>query len=118
MIDFSGCSPDGLVGADGMTEIKCPNTATHIDTLLGRRASRTNTSSRCNGRCAAANARGAILSALIPRLPTRMQLFVQRVPLNRDDVMIADMERHVLEFLAEVLSKEGALKARYGEKAA
>lgn len=31
---FSGASPDGLVGEDGMVEIKCPNTATHIETLL------------------------------------------------------------------------------------
>ena len=30
----SGASPDGLVGELGMVEIKCPNTATHIDTLL------------------------------------------------------------------------------------
>ena len=36
-IAMSGCSPDGLVGfADGLVEIKAPNTATHIDTLLGR----------------------------------------------------------------------------------
>lgn len=25
-----GASPDGLVGDDGVLEIKCPNTATHI----------------------------------------------------------------------------------------
>lgn len=34
-IDFAGASPDGLVGEDGMVEIKCPNTATHLDALLG-----------------------------------------------------------------------------------
>ena len=34
-ISMSGASPDGLVGYDGLVEIKCPNTATHIDTLLG-----------------------------------------------------------------------------------
>lgn len=28
------CSPDGLVGDDGGIEIKCPNTKTHVDTLL------------------------------------------------------------------------------------
>jgi len=27
----SGASPDGLIGADGMVEFKCPNTATHIE---------------------------------------------------------------------------------------
>ena len=31
----TGASPDGLVGADGLVEIKAPNTATHIETLLG-----------------------------------------------------------------------------------
>ena len=33
-IGFSGASPDGLIGNDGLVEIKCPNTATHIDYLL------------------------------------------------------------------------------------
>jgi len=33
-IDMSGASPDGLVGDNGMLEIKCPNTATHIAFLL------------------------------------------------------------------------------------
>jgi len=34
-IPMSAASPDGLVGDDGCLEIKCPNTATHIDTVLG-----------------------------------------------------------------------------------
>jgi hypothetical protein len=32
-IDVSG-SPDGLIGDDGIIEIKCPNSHTHINTLL------------------------------------------------------------------------------------
>jgi len=28
-----GCSPDGLVGTEGLLEIKCPNTTTHIETI-------------------------------------------------------------------------------------
>jgi putative phage-type endonuclease len=32
-IKWLGCSPDGLVGDDGLVEIKCPNTTTHIDYL-------------------------------------------------------------------------------------
>jgi len=31
-IDFAA-SPDGLVGNDGLVEIKCPNTATHVEFL-------------------------------------------------------------------------------------
>ena len=30
----SGASPDGLVGTDGLVEIKCPKVKTHIDYLL------------------------------------------------------------------------------------
>ena len=33
-----GCSPDGLVGLDGLIEIKCPNSKTHIDTVLSKKA--------------------------------------------------------------------------------
>ena len=33
-IAMAGASPDGLVGDVGLVEVKCPNTATHIDTLL------------------------------------------------------------------------------------
>ena len=29
-----GASPDGLVGTDGLIEIKCPTSAVHIDTLI------------------------------------------------------------------------------------
>ena len=35
-VAMSGCSPDGLAGDDGLVEIKCPNTSTHIETLLGQ----------------------------------------------------------------------------------
>ncbi|WP_084764966.1 lambda exonuclease family protein [Tatumella sp. UCD-D_suzukii] len=32
-IEWFGASPDGLVNDDGLIEIKCPNTATHIETM-------------------------------------------------------------------------------------
>ena len=32
-IEFLGASPDGLVDDDGLVEIKCPNTSTHIERL-------------------------------------------------------------------------------------
>jgi putative phage-type endonuclease len=32
--DGFGCSPDGLVGKDGMIEIKCPSVHTHVEYLL------------------------------------------------------------------------------------
>lgn len=33
-IEYCGASPDGLVGRDGLIEIKCPTTETHIEYLM------------------------------------------------------------------------------------
>lgn len=32
-----GCSPDGLIGDDGIVEIKCPSLAVHVEYLLGNK---------------------------------------------------------------------------------
>lgn len=34
-LEWAGASPDGLVGDDGLLEIKCPTTQSHIKYLLG-----------------------------------------------------------------------------------
>lgn len=114
-IEWSGCSPDGLVGDEGMLEIKCPAIATHIETLLGsgipdKYLKQMQWQMRCCERA------WCDFVSFDPRLPTRMQLFVQRVP--RDDAMLSDIQKHVVEFLAEVEAKEIALIQRYGAKAA
>lgn len=36
-VSMCGASPDGLVIDGGLVEIKCPNTATHIEYLLGQK---------------------------------------------------------------------------------
>jgi predicted phage-related endonuclease len=36
-LDRFGASPDALVGDDGLLEIKCPNTSTHIDFIRSRK---------------------------------------------------------------------------------
>jgi hypothetical protein len=33
-IERAAASPDGLVGSDGVLEIKCPKTATHLQYLM------------------------------------------------------------------------------------
>lgn len=113
-IDMSGCSPDGLVGGDGLVEIKAPNTATHLDTLLGqgvpaKYVSQIQWQLACTGRA------WCDFASYDPRLPESMRLFVQRV--SRDDAMIAEMEREVRVFLAELDAKLAQLTERY-ERAA
>jgi len=36
--DFTGCSPDGLIDDDGLIEIKCPYTSTHLQYILDNKA--------------------------------------------------------------------------------
>jgi putative phage-type endonuclease len=109
-VAMSGASPDGLVSHDGLVEIKCPNSATHIDTLLGKSVPakyRTQIMWQlaCTGRV------WCDFVSYDPRLPETMSLYVERV--HRDDVAIAEMEREVTAFLAEVHDKVTALRNTY-----
>ena len=111
--DF-GASPDGLVGSDGLLEIKCPNTATHIDTLLteavpSKYVTQMQAQMACTGRA------WCDFVSFDPRLPEDMQLWVKRVP--RDADFIAQMEAEITAFLAELNQKLDALRARYQEAA-
>lgn len=106
----SGASPDGLVGSDGMLEIKCPTVATHIDTLLagkvpGKYIVQMQWQMACAGRA------WCDFASFDPRLPSSMQLFVQRI--ERDDQMIAELEAAVAEFLTELDAKVQALRNLY-----
>ena len=110
-IPDSGASPDGLVGDYGLVEIKCPNTATHIETLLSgsvpdKYVKQMHFQMACTGRL------WCDFVSFDPRLPPSMQLFVQRVPCRAD--LVADMEAEVRAFLAELSAKVAALQSRYG----
>lgn len=109
-IAASGASPDGLVGDDGLVEIKCPQTATHLDTLLnsdipGKYLTQMQWQMACTGR------QWCDFASFDPRLPPSMQLFVQRVPRNLS--VIVGLESDVTDFLAEIDAKVAALLAKY-----
>ena len=94
-----GCSPDGLVGEEGLIEIKCPNSKTAVETLIAGKAPskyipqmQTQMSVTCRKWCD--------FVSFDPRLPEDLQLFVIRV--ERDDEYIANLEKEVSAFLQEV----------------
>jgi putative phage-type endonuclease len=98
-IIMAGASPDGLVGDDGLLEIKCPNTATHIETLLsqsvpGKYNTQMQFQMACTGR------KWCDFVSFDNRLPNELQLFVKRVP--RDNEFIKQMEDEVVKFLNEL----------------
>ena len=114
-IDMAGASPDGLVLTDGLVEIKCPNTATHIETLLtgsipGKYVTQIEWQMACTGRA------WCDFASFDPRLPEEMRLFVKRFA--RDDARIAEMEEQVREFLFELDTTVRRLSERYSLKVA
>lgn len=114
-IEWSGASPDGLVGLNGMIEIKCPNTATHIATLDGAEIDRKYLY-QMQWQMACAQRDWCDFVSFDPRLPTSMQLHIRRV--ERDDTLLAELETNVTEFLAEVAETVARLEARYMMKEA
>ena len=101
-IEQAGASPDGLVGDDGLVEIKCPNTATHIDTLLtqtvpGKYITQMQWQMACTGR------QWCDFVSFDPRMPKELQLFIKYVP--RDDAYISMLEKEVEIFLSELDEK-------------
>jgi putative phage-type endonuclease len=114
-IDQAGASPDGLVGDDGLVEIKCPNTATHLETLLGQAVpakyiDQMQFQMACTGR------KWCDFVSYDPRMPEHMRLFVRRV--QRDDARINFLETEIAGFLLEMAVKLSELNSIYGEKEA
>jgi len=120
-IEGFGCSPDGVVGETlhskhnsitpmtGLIEIKCPNTATHIETVLDNKApSKYIPQMQCQ--MAVTGAKWCDFVSFDPRVPEDLQLLVVRV--ERDQEYIDSMEVEVKQFLSEVLDLFNQLKAR------
>lgn len=107
-IAMAGASPDGLVSIDGLIEIKCPETKSHIDTMLSGEAPakyipQMQWQMACTGRA------WVDFVSFDPRMPADMQMFVRRV--LRDDNLIREYEAEVTRFLAEVDETVSRLKA-------
>ena len=116
-IPMSGASPDGLVGSDGLIEMKCPKTATHIKNIFADEAPSEYVPQMqwemvCTGR------KWCDFVSFDPRLPPDMQLFIKRV--HRDDKVIAEYEAEVIKFNKEVedtVAKLIAIRRQQGEPA-
>jgi putative phage-type endonuclease len=98
-IEWFGCSPDGLVGKDGLLEIKCPSSKNHIKYLnAGKPPAKYVPQMQCQ--MAVTGRQWCDIVSFDPRLPLDLQLFVAR--LDRDVAYIMSMEAEVDKFLKEV----------------
>jgi putative phage-type endonuclease len=113
-IQMTGASPDGLIGSDGLIEIKAPQTNTHIETLLsqtvpGKYFTQMQWQMACTGR------QWCDFVSFDPRMGDGLQLFVKRVP--RDNAYIQMLEEEVKKFLVELdnkITKLNDLKEKHG----
>lgn len=97
-IACAGASPDGLIGTEGGLEIKCPNTAQHINALLN--GMDPDHVAQVQGNMWVSGRKWWDFVSFDNRMPAHLQLYVVRV--NRDDAYIAKLEAEVKTFLASV----------------
>jgi len=95
----SHASPDGLVGDDGCIEIKCPNSATHIETLKTKQIAHKYLL-QMQWQMACADRQWCDFISYDPRMPDHLMVYIQRV--QRDNDMLAILESEVAAFLNEV----------------
>ena len=115
LIMGSHCSPDGTIGELGLIEIKCPQPAAHLDTLLNQKIDndyfvQMQWQMACSGRS------WVDYVSFNPDFPASMQLWVERVERSPD--MIEDLEDEVRLFLKELGAKVDELRKRYELEAA
>jgi putative phage-type endonuclease len=101
-IEGAGASPDGLVAEFGLVEIKCPNTATHIQTLLDQKVPdkyniQMQWQMACTGR------QWCDFASFDPRMEEGLQLFIKRVEYH--PLYVAELEKEVINFLMDVEDK-------------
>ena len=106
-----GASPDGLVGDDGLIEIKCPNTVTHLATLEsgtidGKYQWQMLAQMACTGR------QWCDFMSYDDRMPDDLQSVIIRF--ERDEKKIAQMETEVSAFVAELNERFQAIKEKRG----
>lgn len=106
-IMMSGASPDGLVGTDGMVEIKCPNTATHIAFLLDGKIPQ-KYQLQMAWQMACCRRQWVDYASFDPRMPEYLRLKVVRY--TAEEAGIPALETAVKQFISEVDATVAALE--------
>lgn len=98
-IENAGASPDGLVNDDGLIEIKCPNTWTHLEFMQSLKPKREyilqmQWQMMCTGR------KWCDFVSYDDRLPENLSFKCVRI--YHDDALTQEIEAEVIQFLQEL----------------
>jgi putative phage-type endonuclease len=110
LIPRGAASPDGLVGTNGLVEIKAPKMATHLGYLLSGEVP-SDYIPQMAWQMACTEREWCDFVSFDDRFPKGMQLFVIRY--ERDEEKIKAIEEEVNRFLAEVDAMANMLKERF-----
>lgn len=120
-IKLSGASPDGLVGDDGLVEIKCPNTATHIDYILANKVPE-KYKPQMTWQLVCTKRKWCDFVSYDPRMPDNLKLFVARFIPDSEytNFLVADVRLFIVEVneLVNKLSSKGTESERAAMKKA
>lgn len=109
MIGYCGASPDGEIGEDGLLEIKCPESLTHVEYLTGG-VLPSDYVPQVQGQMWVTGRHWCDFVSFDPRMPLKLQLF--RVRVERDEAYCKRLESETVAFLEEVAALEKDLRSR------
>lgn len=107
LTDQIGGSPDGLVGSDGIIEIKCPSSHTHLRTMIAGKMP-DDYLAQVHGYLWITGRQACDFVSYDPRMPSDLQLCVIRV--DRDEAFITNLSAAVTKFADELVALEAKLR--------
>ncbi|RBA42363.1 MULTISPECIES: lambda exonuclease family protein [Acinetobacter] len=106
-IEMFGASPDGLVGENGQIEVKCPDTTTHLNTLLTKEVP-DEYIPQITSQLACTRREWCDFVSYDPRLEPELQIIIIRV--FAKDLNIEGLERDVRAFNRAIEEAKASLK--------
>jgi putative phage-type endonuclease len=97
-LDFTGASPDGLIGQDGGLELKCPKTTTHLAYIMAGTVPK-EYQDQMLWNMACAEREWWDFVSYDSRLPEKLRIFIVRMP--RNEARISEIEREILKLNSE-----------------
>lgn len=106
-IDWTGASPDGLINKDGLIEVKCPKTNTHIEFLETEKIKR-GYMLQMQWQMACTERDWCDFVSYDPRLPVDLKMHIIRV--ERNSELIQEIATEIEAFLLEL---EASIKSLF-----
>ncbi len=107
--DYLGCSPDGLIGIDGLVEVKCPFPSTHVRYILENKLPATY-KAQVQGQLIVTERKWCDFVSFDPRVKDRP---LWKIRVYRDEEYINMLASAIDDFVAELKELESRLTTKH-----